>query len=304
LGNSVAVAFLHVLPKDELSTHVEPTSLPAVPRVVQLQVQEAVKKEFQPISQSRLNELASNFLQMLIYSPEDIKRVEFATKGQSTCARWFEEHHCRISSSNFGTFCKGTVTTNKVKSLLYSGFKSTVSSSAILWGKTHEASAFQQYQATLPEMFVLQESGIHVSQNGFLAASPDGMVMSSETTAKCCGIIEIKCPYSVRDISVAEACKQKGKGFFCELNPNDEIHLKRTHYYYYQIQGSMAIVGVEWCDFIVWTTRDMHIERIYFDHTFWTLCFQQLQTIYMNHILPEIIYPKLNNQQFIYLNET
>ena len=86
---------------------------------------------------------------MITYSVEDIKRVEISTRGQSKSIRWYDEHHCRISASNFGTFCKGLITTNKVKSLLYSGFKSTFTSSAIPWGKTHETSAFHQYQASL-----------------------------------------------------------------------------------------------------------------------------------------------------------
>ena len=53
----------------------------------------------------------------------------------------------------------------------------------------------------------------------------------------------------------------------------------------------MAIVGVEWCDFIVWTTKDMSVETIAFDNTFWTTCVHQLQFIYQTYVLPEIIYP-------------
>jgi hypothetical protein len=55
----------------------------------------------------------------------------------------------------------------------------------------------------------------------------------------------------------------------------------------------MAIVGVEWCDFIVWTTKNMTVERICFDHIFWSTCFEKLQSAYIHYILPEIIYPKL-----------
>ena len=34
---------------------------------------------------------------------------------------------------------------------------------------------------------------------------------------------------------------------------NDEITLKRHHNYYYQIWGQLAILNLEWCDFIIWT---------------------------------------------------
>ena len=177
---------------------------------------------------------------MIAYSVEDIKRVELSTRGQSKSIRWYDEHHCRISASNFGTFCKALITTNKVKSLLYSGFKSPFTSSAILLGKTHETSAFHQYQASLSTESILRESGIYISHHGFLTASFDGIVVSAETS-KCCRVIEIKCPYTMRNLSVTEACKQKG---FCELDDNNEIHLKQTHQYYYQAQGSMAIFGL------------------------------------------------------------
>ena len=41
------------------------------------------------------------------------------------------------------------------------------------------------------------------------------------------------------------------------------IHLKKNHNYYYQVQGQIAVLNMPWCDFVVWTTQDMHIERIF-----------------------------------------
>ena len=63
---------------------------------------------------------------------------------------------------------------------------------------------------------------------------------------------------------------------------------------YYQVQGAMAIVVIEWCDFIVWTVNDMTVERIPFNRTFWDTCYINLQSIYLSSILPEIIYPRIN----------
>ena len=120
------------------------------------------------------------------------------------------------------------------------------------------------------------------------AASPDGIVLSD---GKMIGTIEIKCPYTCRDMSVRNGCKNV-KSFFCEL-VDDRIRLKINHQYYYQVQGAMAVAGVEWCDFIVWTNVDMHKERISFNLSFWNSCYSKLQTIYSSYILPEIIYPRL-----------
>ena len=122
---------------------------------------------------------------------------------------------------------------------------------------------------------MLSKSGILISNDGFLAASPDGTV--STANGERSGLIEIKCPYSCRNMSVRDACT-KMKSFYCQL-VNDQIRLKKSHHYYYQVQGAMAMADVKWCDFIVWTTNDMNIERITFDQTFWDLCYSKLKSI-------------------------
>ncbi len=211
--NDINVTLLHVIPVDAADTGLSMISciaaepLPSVPQAVQSAIHAAINEEPHPIQLSKLHKYELDFLSRITYSVKDVVEVEAATRAQSKSSRWYEEHHCRITASNFGKFCKGSITMPKLKSLLYSGFKSTISSSAILWGKTHEASAFRQYQAALPDNFVLRESGIYVlSKHGFLAASPDGIVMSSEVTT---GVIEIKCPYVCRNVTVVEAaCMQ------------------------------------------------------------------------------------------------
>ena len=94
-------------------------------------------------------------------------------------------------------------------------------------------------------------------------------------------------------MSVIEACS-KIKPFYCEIE-NGDIKLKRNHQYYYQVQGAMGIVGVEWCDFIIWTTKGMTIERIQFDKLFWTSCLIYLRSVYLEYVLPEIISPRFPN---------
>jgi hypothetical protein len=138
----------------------------------------------------------------------------------------------------------------------------------------------------------LQKSGIFVADVGFLGASPDGLV-TNEGGEKC-GIIEIKCPYSCRKMSsLLDGC-QKLKTLFCE-EVNGEVHVKRTHNFYYQVQGAMALAKVEWCDFIVWTPNDMTVERISFSKSFWDSCYTKLKSVYLSCILPEIIYLRLVN---------
>jgi hypothetical protein len=221
------IAFLHVLPSDDSLPVTTEEVLPPIPKFHQKHIREAIATEPHPISLAKLNSYASKFIEIITYTPAVIKKVELATRYQRKSTRWFEEHYCRITSSNFGIFCKGSITTNKITELLYRGFKSTVCSSAIIWERTHEQSAFNQYMALLSNEYRLRESGIYISEHGFIAASPDGIVMKvidSITEPQDCGVIEIKCPYTYRNLTVVKACNQKG--FYCELI-NNEIHLKK-----------------------------------------------------------------------------
>ena len=47
--------------------------------------------------------------------------------------------------------------------------------------------------------------------------------------------------------------------------------LNRKHDYYYQVTGQLqiALTGGEFCDFVVWTELDIHIEHILLDVTMW-----------------------------------
>ena len=104
------------------------------------------------------------------------------------------------------------------------------------------------------------------------------------------GILEIKCPYSVRNSTVEEACNSTS--FYCRKD-TDGIHLHQKHNYHYQVQGQMAVLGVEWCDFVVWTLKDFTVERISFDPEFWkNQCLPQLLSFYTNVMLPDLVYPR------------
>ena len=72
------------------------------------------------------------------------------------------------------------------------------------------------------------------------------------------------------------------------------MFLKKKHKHYYQIQGQMAITGTKWCDFIVYTFKGLHIERIYFDDVFWSDVLLKLEQFYFMQFLP--CYLKSNNQ--------
>ena len=47
-----------------------------------------------------------------------------------------------------------------------------------------------------------------------------------------------------------------------------ESQTLRGHKYYSQVQGLMGVTGARWCDFVVYTSKGMSIERIPFNPQF------------------------------------
>ena len=117
-----------------------------------------------------------------------------------------------------------------------------------------------------------RKAGFYIGNPSFLGASPDGII--DKVGGDSHKIIEIKCPYSFRDFSIEEACTKTN--FYCTIN-SDILHLKRNHVYYYQVQGTMAIINATECDFIEWTPKSMKVEKIMFDKTLW-----------LNEMLPKL----------------
>jgi len=76
------------------------------------------------------------------------------------------------------------------------------------------------------------------------------------------GLVTVKSPFKHR---IEEVCNDAS---FCLANTDNGIMLKRTHNYY-QGTGQLAVTSAQFCDFVVWTEVDMHIERINFDSTLW-----------------------------------
>ena len=135
-----------------------------------------------------------------------------------------------------------------------------------------------------PHLQTLQSGFVVDLANPWLACSPDSIICDpdSETTPR---LAEYRCPASAQEMSPTEATDN-----FCLHKVSDtQIALRKNHNYYYQVQGAMAVTHRSWCDFVVWTPRDIYIERIRADPDFWSQkMLPKLERFYMNAILPEL----------------
>lgn len=122
---------------------------------------------------------------------------------------------------------------------------------------------------------------------------PDAYVFDPSFVSQF-GLAEIKCPYKYRDITPQDASKQTD--FCCKLSTRCDattvVELKRTHPYYAQIQGQLAITERKWCDFVIFTTKGICVERIEYDAEFWEdKLLPKLINFYDNCFCPCIVSP-------------
>lgn len=213
-------------------------------------------------------------------SESDSKTIETMTRGQSKNVLWFKARKERITSSFFGSVCKQCEKTkpdNLIKDIL--GYK-TFTSEYTTWGKNHEPVARRQYQNRFKVK--VQESGLFVHPKyPYLGTSPDGLVGEN-------GLIEIKCPAKHEwKNATPEQCADDSN-FYCYIDSDGQFCLKRTHKYFFQVQGQLALTSRKWCDFVVWTLKGLAIHRIYFDELFWNDMQTKLKSFYTLALLPEL----------------
>ena len=90
-----------------------------------------------------------------------------------------------------------------------------------------------------------------------MGASPDGAVYDPSHKDTPFGFVEIKCPYSVRDLTPIEASHTSG--FCCVENNLGNLELKEKHSYFAQVQGQMAIGERPRCDFAIYMQKGINV---------------------------------------------
>ena len=183
-------------------------------------------------------------------------KLEKATQQQAENKLWHSERQWRLTASKFGEICKAT-DLRDVNLLCESIFNPPeLNNFAVNHGKTYEPIAIKKFEEL--NNLKVEKCGIFVNPKfPYLGASPDGIIDDKT-------IIEVKCPYNGRNSNVLP-----GKFFpFLCYNENLEIVLKQNHNYYYQIMGQLAISKSNVCQFIVFTLKDVFVQKILFDNEF------------------------------------
>lgn len=252
---------------------------------------------YDDIPLENLEELKDSYFTTKVkITPESATQLEKDTRQQSESEQWITERRMRITASNVGSIVKMRKTTKrskKVETILYNTFRGN---EATRYGLLKEEQSKRDYIAYQqrnghPDIDV-DKCGLFVSlANPWLAASPDGLV-GDPNSSQSLGLVEIKNPFSMRNKTLGEACTTSS---FCLERKEGEYKLKQRHDYYYQIQCQLYCADKPWCDFVLRTEKDIHVERIYRHETWWATQLQKLRTFYFNSLLPELACPRYRN---------
>ena len=250
-----------------------------------------IPSECDNIPQPPVKEEMTRFKQSLnVHAASQPTQLEQQTRGQHNNQLWFAARKHRITASICGKVLQRP-TRAVVREILYS--KPMVHlPPPIAWGRRHEGTARTLYEqkmtSQLHRRVTTQDCGLFVHPvHGWLGATPDATLHIDTSQV---GILEIKCPYRWREDSVLNACKDPN--FYCTLQ-SGEVFLKRQHHYYHQAQMQLYVTAAKWCDFCIYTTHGIAVQRIYPDRCWQTENVPTLEDFYDNLLLPEILYPRM-----------
>ena len=129
-------------------------------------------------------------------------------------------------------------------------------------------------------------------KNGVIGCSPDGIIFdSSEGEGRQKGLLEIKCPFSVKDTRQLTECAM-AKNCPCSIMPDKTLQLKKEQNYFFQVQGGMAVTNTQWCDFVVWTPQWISVQRIPYDEEWTTSMLAKLMVFYQSALFPQLLQVK------------
>lgn len=163
---------------------------------------------------------------------------------QQRTEEWFEKRRGRITGSNVGAilglskFMKPEdVMRNMVRDWhnYPTEFKGNVATD---YGTYNEPIAITDYEQETKNTVIA--TGFH-EYDTWLGASPDGLVDED-------GLIEVKCPYGMRD-----------------KNPTEFISIDYQTHYWLQIQIQLFVTGREWCHFYQWSAHGEMLETVRFN---------------------------------------
>jgi hypothetical protein len=216
-----------------------------------------------------------------------VVHIEKGTRGQNDNKNWHKFRKGLLTASNCKLIRCSTDQRKTASNLLApSKLNEDQLPLAIKYGRKNEEKArnlfmkIHQFEhkyvsCLVPGLYVSDQS-----QYAFLVASPDGII-----DCKHCGkfLIEIKCSYKFRVNDAGYALTESGACY----EENSKLVLKKSHSYFYQIQGQLFITGLRRCILVAYTDKGIHCVDVDYDDE-WTRTIGKLSKFHSHHYFHEL----------------
>ena len=272
-SNFSAEADLNAIPRNNVLSD----SITAYPRF-------PLANENPMVTPRELSSEEAALLAHLSVDEDKVNTIEATSREQSESEIWKKERTYRFTASSFQLIAKRQRNHDSfAQSIMH---PKPFTSKYVAHGMKFEPVALREYE----KFMFNRKTPVAVLKSGFvvseafpvLGASPDAKVIDFGCSI-CFGLAEVKCPHTKFHVTLLEACSDPN--FFMEKISDTQCRLKRDHAYYGQVQGQMGVTGAKWCDFIVYTSKGIYIERIAFDPVYWGNLKNELLRYYFEHFL-------------------
>lgn len=265
------------------------TNLQACSRPSMFEIILKIKYEDYHLEQKMLNVLKLKIADMILnlVSADSGPVALVADQNNIT---WLNERRIRITASNAKSFFTAKSLDNLINRHLWSN-TNLANIPAIRYGKVSEPLAFDEYKRVTN--YDVRKCGFFTNKSfPGLGCSPDGLVY--DKNGNIVSLIEIKCPIKIRDTSPWNINNIKNCDKMCyTVIGINSIRLKRNHEYYFQIQLSLAVMELESCDFIVWSSHGITFETIKRNDNLISALTKKLENIHKNVLLVEFFEMRL-----------
>lgn len=243
------------------------------------------KPEYESLNYDHLMEIVeqTNFN----LTEEECDDITTTTVDQSNSSEWLRQRVGRITASKLKSVCHTSLNKPSLSVIKGICYPAKFNSKATEWGLKHESDAIASYKrinSLKHENLDIVSVGLCLqSSTPQLCATPDALVRCN-----CCriGCVEVKCLYRLKNMDLASFVELKTS---CFKKVNDCIQLDKSHAYYYQIQCQMKMTETNYCDFIVWSPKEMYIERVDLDEEFWNEKSLIALEFHKQVIMPELL---------------
>ena len=241
------------------------------------------------------------FIDSVVYSSAERMKISEITEGKSKNLEWYNQRMGSLTASNFGPVLRfmssgrtkpdGLI--RRIQNYRQRGLRSVPVTNVppLRWGLKCESVAVKSYQSVIKchhKDLVIQAPGLCVSDTDpYLRASPDGII-----SCRCHPeqwLLEIKCPWTARNIDPADAIDAGVIRYVRKAHNSYSLIPGAPSGYYEQVQGTMAIMCLTHCDFVIWTLRGVLVIPVKFDAQFWEQSKSKLRIFFEKYVVAEIL---------------